>query len=404
MRASAFLGLVAVISLARRTCGYEEMDPWFRDEWRRATQLKPGLIGTHTFKSERTDLCEVNMDPKKCWEGRTRFQQSIVVDTGKTFGRVLYLDCEPQSSEGDEHIYHEALVHPGMVAHGSPRKVFIAGGGEGATAREVLRHTTVEKLVMVDLDDGLVKISEKHLPYWKGVKDDSRFTLHIGDAVAWLREHDDVYDVIIMDLPDCTNQTHKLYLPSVFELVRSRLSPDGVVTSHAGGDICSARDQNDCRYLPMMARTWSTVFGSSSPALSPMPLWMILHGFMYSATGDAKKPHELEPQEVDERLARLLGSVKDVERLKYYSGDLHKRMFSMRPDYQEFIQSEKQMLDKWDDSSSRKPTPLVECSCNASKCLDEDGKRGPLNEGQWKSEDEDEDEDEEAEKSTSDEL
>jgi len=60
----------------------------------------------------------------------------------------------------------------------------VVGGGEGGTAREVLRHRTVEEVVMVDLDPTLVTLSMKHLPYWAGVKEDPRFELVEGDAMA----------------------------------------------------------------------------------------------------------------------------------------------------------------------------------------------------------------------------
>ena len=66
--------------------------------------------------------------------------------------QVLLLDGKAQSAEADEWVYHELLVHPAMLLHPAPRRVFIAGGGEGATAREVLRHRCVERVVMVDID------------------------------------------------------------------------------------------------------------------------------------------------------------------------------------------------------------------------------------------------------------
>merc|ERR1719319_1425848 len=65
---------------------------------------------------------------------------------------MLIIDRRTQSSQKDEFVYHESLVHPAMLAHQNPKTVFIGGGGEGATAREVLKHKSVERLVMVDID------------------------------------------------------------------------------------------------------------------------------------------------------------------------------------------------------------------------------------------------------------
>ena len=109
-----------------------------------------------------------------------------------------------QSSALDEHIYHETLVHPAMMAHGAPKTVFIGGGGEGATAREVLRWKSVEKVVMVDLDEVACKMCQEHLPEWNaGAYDDPRFEIHYKDAYAFLNDYSGpTFDVVIMDISD----------------------------------------------------------------------------------------------------------------------------------------------------------------------------------------------------------
>src|SRR5438105_11818183 len=96
---------------------------------------------------------------------QTDYQLVEIVDT-ISHGRALYLDNKIQSAELDEFMYHEALVHPAMILSGAPRNVFIAGGGEGATLREVLRHRTVQRAVMVDIDAEAVKACRAHLPAW----------------------------------------------------------------------------------------------------------------------------------------------------------------------------------------------------------------------------------------------
>jgi len=83
------------------------------------------------------------------------FQQISVIDT--YFGKTLVTDGKTQSTQFDEFAYHESLVHPALLnfAHCNERgakTVLIGGGGELATAREILKHTSVEKVVMVDLD------------------------------------------------------------------------------------------------------------------------------------------------------------------------------------------------------------------------------------------------------------
>ena len=97
------------------------------------------------------------------FEGDSPYQHVLIQDA-ECFGRSLVLDDKTQSTELDEFVYHEALVQPAMMAHPNPRTVFIAGGGEGATAREALRHRSVERVVMVDLDELVVNMCKKYLP------------------------------------------------------------------------------------------------------------------------------------------------------------------------------------------------------------------------------------------------
>jgi thermospermine synthase len=90
------------------------------------------------------------------------FQRVQIIETDP-FGKTLVIDDHTQSAACDEHVYHEALVHPVLLAHGNPKTVFIGGGGEGATAREILRWKSVEKLVMCDIDEVACKMCQQHV-------------------------------------------------------------------------------------------------------------------------------------------------------------------------------------------------------------------------------------------------
>ena len=133
--------------------------------------------------------------------------------------RLVYLDGVVQSCKTGDAAYHEALVHPAMFAHENPKRVAIVGGGEGATLREVLKHNTVEKVIMIDIDEQMVELSKKVLPYWsdcsmlqdstKSCFDDPRVETYFLDAFKWFidrfsdEKSDDFdelpFDVIIMD-------------------------------------------------------------------------------------------------------------------------------------------------------------------------------------------------------------
>src|SRR3970282_2718085 len=116
------------------------------------------------------------------YSGQSKFQTIEVVESPK-FGKMLILDGKIQSAALDEHIYHEALVHPAMLMHPHPRRVLILGGGEGAALREVLRYGMVEQVVMVDLDEEVVALCRQHLPEIAGKAfEDPRATLVTEDA------------------------------------------------------------------------------------------------------------------------------------------------------------------------------------------------------------------------------
>lgn len=164
--------------------------------------------------------------------------QTIILADLEGFGRSLIIDNYIQSTEADEHIYHELLVHPAMLLHSNPRRVLIIGGGEGATLREVLKHNTVQEAVMVDIDPVVVEFSKKYLEYMhQGSFYDKRAKVLIMDGFEYLRKLEEgVFDVVIMDLTDpYAGETAKpLYSEESFRLVKRALGEGGVMVTQAG--------------------------------------------------------------------------------------------------------------------------------------------------------------------------
>ena len=131
--------------------------------------------------------------------------------------RNVFLSGVLQSTRNGDAAYHEALVHPTLFAHPNPQRVAIIGGGEGATLREILKHSTIEKVVMIEIDELMVNASRQFLPEWndcsnlvgrsKNCFDDPKVELYCEDAFAWFKDRfyskeditEDLFDVIIMD-------------------------------------------------------------------------------------------------------------------------------------------------------------------------------------------------------------
>ncbi|WP_243671364.1 hypothetical protein [Vulcanisaeta sp. JCM 16161] len=136
------------------------------------------------------------------YSGVTKYQRIAIVEF-EDLGKALVLDGKIQSSLYDEFVYHESLVHPAMITHPHPRKVLILGGGEGATAREVLKHRGVEEVIMVDIDDEVIRLVKEYLPEMsQGAFDNPKLKLILQDGRKFLEESRDRYDVIVLDLTD----------------------------------------------------------------------------------------------------------------------------------------------------------------------------------------------------------
>jgi len=172
------------------------------------------------------------------FEGRSPYQGIQVVKL-HTHGRALVLDGNIQSTEQDEHLYHESLVHPAMllVDEPGPRDVLILGGGEGATLREVLRCSSVRRAVMVDLDEMVVEACRTFLPqHHQGAFDDPRATVICQDAEQFLADDASRFDVIVFDLvdPDDAGPAAHLFTPEFFGVIHDHLTDGGVMTMQYG--------------------------------------------------------------------------------------------------------------------------------------------------------------------------
>ena len=184
----------------------------------------------------------------KCyWAGTTPTCQ-VVIAQSPVYGKVLFLDKEIQSAESDEAIYHEHLVHPVLAAtaHIPLKRVLIVGGGEGATAREVLKWSPEEvaHVDWVDIDGPLVDLCRRYLSWASDdVYNDTRLTYHAADIRQFLKETEIQYDVIILDLPDpdvddLRNKDnvdeYLLYNKQFWYELLCHRKPYGAIVSHAG--------------------------------------------------------------------------------------------------------------------------------------------------------------------------
>lgn len=180
------------------------------------------------------------------YTGKTDFQE-ILIGTNSYIGVFLVLDGKIQSSEFDEYIYHEALVHPAMLNAYPVKNVLIIGNGEGCVTREVLKYDTVKSVDWVDLDKQVISICRDKLPYsWKG--NDQRVNMFYADGYDFMKEAvrtNKKYDVILMDLTEYDQKvplSNKLFGYDALKLIKSILTKNGSLVTQCinilkNGDI-----------------------------------------------------------------------------------------------------------------------------------------------------------------------
>lgn len=230
-------------------------------------------------------------------QGCTEYQEYLFFRS-PVHGVCVVLDGDIQSCESDEAIYHEALVHPALLLHPAPRQVLIMGGGEGATAREVLRHRCVERVVMVDIDQEFISLCQRYLGGWnRAAFADPRLQLQCCDIKEFLREGRDGFDVVIGDLvdfEDWDSPAAALYSRELYAMLRKRLNRGAVLATQAGGLTVTSFEghrrvraalEGQFRYVasygivvPSFYHLWSYLIASDNPLPKPSapPLQLFL--------------------------------------------------------------------------------------------------------------------------------
>ena len=167
---------------------------------------------------------------KVLFSGKSDFQTVDVVET-KAHGKMLLNDGLIMVTERDEFAYHDMITHVPLFVHPKPKNVLVIGGGDGGTAREVLRHQGVEKCTMVEIDGMVVDACREHIPQTSKDLDHPKMNLIIGDGVKFVKETSEKFDVIIVDSTDPIGPAQPLFGEEFYQDVFNCLSDDGIVVS-----------------------------------------------------------------------------------------------------------------------------------------------------------------------------
>lgn len=189
--------------------------------------------------------------------GRSEFQKVDVVRTAG-HGVMLFLDSLAMLSERDEFVYHDMIAHVPLFVHPNPKRVLVIGGGDGGTAREVLRHQGVERAVMVEIDGMVVDVCRKFLPQTASELDNERLELRIEDGLKYMAETDERFDVILVDSTDPIGPAQPLFGPKFYQDVFRVLADDGLVVAQGESPFYMVPEQKSI--LTSMRASFPHVF------------------------------------------------------------------------------------------------------------------------------------------------
>ncbi len=194
------------------------------------------LAGGFVFADKLTSLAEEGIYADQIIYADSSPYQRIVVTRWRDDIR-LHLNGNLQFSSRDEYRYHDALVHPALAALPGAKRVLILGGGDGLAAREVLRYPHVESITLVDLDAKMTRLFAT-APMLKALNDGALTSPKVKvlnqDALVWLEQNPDMFDLILIDFPDPSNfALGKLYSAAFYRLLEKHLSATGLAVVQA---------------------------------------------------------------------------------------------------------------------------------------------------------------------------
>ena len=247
---------------------------------------------------------------KSLFDKTSPYQNIKIIET-KGFGKMLINDNLVMTCERDEFIYHEMISHVPLFSHPNPKDVLIIGGGDGGTAREVLRHSNIEKCIMVEIDSLVIKACKQHLKATSISFDNPKLNLKIEDGSAFVAKHKEAFDIIIVDSSDPIGPSSVLFGETFYKNVHAALKKEGLVVAQAESPFYEIENQKDM--LKISKGLFSKAgFYNYSNLSYPSGLW----SFLFASKG----PHPIKDFKAEKVKTSGLS-------FRYYNEDIHKASF-----------------------------------------------------------------------------
>lgn len=270
---------------------------------------RPKRVNELWLTEYSTDNLKLSMRAKTLLHSeKTPYQELLIADTYE-YGRVLMLDGAYQLTERDEFTYSEMMAHVPVCAHRNPERVLIIGGGDGAIMREVLKHECVRKCTLIDIDERVIESSKKYLPFAGCSFSDARSDVKCMDAMKFIRETDERYDVVIIDSTDPVDFAAGLFRAEFYADVKRVMNPDAMLSEltespFTDTDLMTQAISEMRKVFPLVKMYWGVV------PTYPSGMWT--YG-LASMNDDPEEPK------------------REVSPTKYYTSAIHRASFILPP-------------------------------------------------------------------------
>jgi len=241
------------------------------------------------------------------------FQKVEILDSDSTLGKILTLDGLMMTTEGDEYFYHEMMAHIPLCSHKNPKSVLVIGGGDGGTIKEVLKHDTVEKVVLCEIDGMVINACKKFLPTIAGKLDDPRVEVLVEDAIEFIKTKANEYDVVLIDSADPMGPGEGLFTQEFYTNVKKSLKKGGIISAQSESPVVNQEE------IKKMYALLKKVFPITSTFTSPIPTYPGGY-WAWAFCSEEVKPLDY----LDERRCEEI-----TKTCKIYNKEYHKARFAL---------------------------------------------------------------------------
>jgi len=250
--------------------------------------------------------------------------QHLIIFRNRTWGTVLMLDGVCQLTTSDEFIYHEMMAHVPLMALDKPKRVLVIGGGDGGVLREVLKHPSIERAMLCEIDREVIDTALKYYPEIPGAAfDDERTVVVVADGRKFVAETEERFDAIIVDSSEPIGPSAVLHTPEFFASCRRALSEGGILVAQNGLPFVLPDQLRDT------TRAFATLFNHVAPYMCTQPCYF---GGPFALNWASDEDDHLDITE--KKLAKRFNK-RGIE-TRYWTPAVHNAAFAL-PRYAELV-------------------------------------------------------------------